>query len=165
MGSRTIPDRRGVSEVVGVVLLFGIVMAGVALLFLSGVLLQENLDQRNRMKATEQSMLALESDVSDLTETSDGGTVEFDAGTTSDATTTIYSGDTLTVRLNGDADCAGTVHLEGVRHDLSDGGAFFYQAGGVWKETDAGTTMVSPPAVGYRNGTVSVRGLRMVALS
>lgn len=142
-------------------LLFGIVMAGVALLFLSGVLLQENLDQRNRMKATEQSMLALESDVSDLTETSDGGTVEFDAGTTSDATTTIYSGDTLTVRLNGDADCAGTVHLEGVRHDLSDGGAFFYQAGGVWKETDAGTTMVSPPAVGYRNGTVSVRGLRI----
>jgi len=147
--------------VVGVALLFGIVLAGAALIFLSGVLLQENLDQRNRMEATEQSMLALESDVGDLTQTTDNGTVEFDAGPASDATTTIHSGDTLTLRLNRDADCAGTVHLEGVRSDLPDGGTFFYQAGGVWKETDAGTTMVSPPDVRYRNGTVSVRGIRV----
>ena len=44
---------RGVSEITGLILLFGIVMAGVALILITSTAVQDDLQQQNRLDAAE----------------------------------------------------------------------------------------------------------------
>jgi len=162
MPHRTKDPDRGVSEVVGVVILIGLVVAGTALVVVSTTVVTDRAQQQNRVQVTQQAMMEFETRVRSAVETDGAGTAEFDVSRASRGTTRVLSGDTLTVRLDGTSECATTVPMDRIRHELPGGEAFTYQAGGVWRDGPDGASMVSPPEVEYDGGALTISTVDVV---
>jgi hypothetical protein len=151
---------RGVSEVVGIVLLFGLVLAGAAIVLVTGMEASDGIQEENRLEAAETSMQEFDSRISSL---SDGREV-----TTLDATNSPNrksgsvsvneSESKVTFRLNGTDACSASVELGSIRYTDDSGRWVAYEGGGVWRDDDPQADrvqMVSPPDLEYVNGSIS----------
>jgi len=148
---------RGVSEVVGIVLLFGLVLAGAAIVLVTGMEASDGIQEENRLEAAETSMQEFDSRISSL---SDGREV-----TTLDATNSPNrksgsvsvneSESRVTFRLNGTDACSASVELGSIRYTDDSGRWVAYEGGGVWRNDGGRTVMASPPDLDYVNGTVN----------
>lgn len=153
------PDR-GVSEVIGVALLFGFVVAGAALVVVTGTTAQERISEQSRYEAAVASVNDLDASLTDLTVRDDSSAVAVDiTERIGDAESVrVDTGDELTIRFDDGSGftsaCEATVPLDRVDYEVNDDTVVSYQAGGVFV-TQSGTTLVdTPPDVGLTEGTV-----------
>ncbi len=154
-------DERGVSEVVGVALLIGIVVLGMgAILLIAGP--QLTAEQTNaEVSQVEQSLTQFDSEAARVAR---GGTdaQRMDLGLRGNSGTLDVEEETgnITVEYDYFFDPAnstevmntsmGTVIYE--NGDTTVG----YQGGGVWRSDGDHSTMVSPPGISYRDGTLTM---------
>lgn len=160
-------DKRSQSSVIGVVLLFGIVIAGTGVIVLAGsTALTDTQQQSNVERASHEmtlfdsraAMVALgDAESQTVSLSGAGGSFESNADAgylriahrnyTDDATvrTEVIFNKTL-----------GSVIYDGANSELA------YQGGGVWRRDDGGgSTMISPPEFHYRDATLTLPIIRV----
>ncbi len=151
------PDERGASEIIGVVLLFGLVIAGTLILLVSGGVLQDKLSEQQHLESAEDSMKQLDAGMGSMARANgEASAREFVVTDRGAETVTIERGDTLSLSVADDPACTATVPLDAIRYDLEGENSVVYQAGGVWKVTESGTSVASPPDISFRNGSIDL---------
>ncbi|WP_336358229.1 DUF7289 family protein [Haloarcula sp. CGMCC 1.6347] len=149
-GSRGAGDR-GVSHVLGVVLLASAVIIGAVLIVQVGQQTIGDVNDDANVELAEEVLLSVDqsfqrSDTSESVEVPDR--VRSDVAVTDDAT--------YNLTLNSNSTCStGNRSLQTLQYQ-ENGQEVGYQGGGVWRMTESGATMSSPPAVNYDKGALSV---------
>ena len=147
-------DERAVSNVVGYVLLVGIVAVGLVVATLAGGSVVTELNDANAAESASVAMSQTDSRLSALSaDKATGTTLSFEPGN-GEQYTIVREGE-ISIHVNGGT-CSASVPLSSVRYDGRDGGQLAYEAGGVWRRQGGGSVMVSPPEVSVRNGTVDM---------
>lgn len=153
-------DSRGQSEVLGIVLILGLAIAGTTAVVAFGAPALSAIQQTAEIASAEHAMTQLDSEASlvgfdsapsqqvDLGIRGTGATARVNAssGHMTIARTNTSSGTTTTLL---ETDLGAVVYENG---DTT----IAYQGGGVWKRTGTGSTMVSPPEFHYRQTTLTL---------
>lgn len=154
-------DERGVSEVVGVVLLIGIVVLGLTAILLIGGPQLTDQQERAEVSQAEQSLTQFDSEATRVA-TGSTATQRVDLGLRGNRGTLDVQNETgrITVEYDSFFDpgnstevmntSMGTVIYES--GDTTVG----YQGGGVWRSDGNRSTVISPPQITFRNGTLSM---------
>lgn len=147
--------RRGVSEVVGVILLFGIVIVGIGLILMSGMTATEQVDDRNEFKSAEVSMQEFRGKMSSMAYENDS-TAEFELGGDNTEKVGVEQDGYIAFELNDKGDiCTANRSMGMVEYEQEDGDVVAYEANGVWKKTGGnGSVMVDPPNIQYRTENI-----------
>lgn len=145
-------DRRGVTPVVGFVILVGIAAIGAMSLFVAGLALADATQSDAEQQQVERSL-------AQFAETAD----ELATSESQDRTFTIDGADGGAVSLDEDAGHIRIVldngsdtrnitdtDLGALKYERDDGTIAAYQGGGVWRSEDSGATMIRPPDFHYR---------------
>jgi Mg-chelatase subunit ChlD len=128
------------------------VFLGATLVALAGGMVVDELKQDNEARSAEMSMQEVRSDIGSLAARGEGSTelqVDDDVSIVADGemSFTVHGWtDDATYRR----DCTAKLPLSAFQYENDNGERVAYQAGGVWKRTNGGTTMMSPPALSYR---------------
>jgi len=171
-------QHRGQTEVFGLGLLIGMVAITAILVFVAGTTVVDDLQSSSELNHAERAMLSAEHELAQVAETGDSRSLSVTEVEGSREVTRAEG--SLTVGWYGPSYDAQRLPAPGERWqndetsratEIDPLGAielhheeatYVYQAGAVWKETDRGTTVVSPPAIEHDNGTVAV-DLRQLA--
>lgn len=149
-GSRGAGDR-GVSHVLGVVLLAGAVIVGAFLLVQAGQQTIGDVNDDANIELAEEVMLSV--DQSFQRPDSDESVEVPDRVRSS---VSVSTNATYNLTLNDRPACTtGNRSLQTIQYQKN-GKEVGYQGGGVWRMTESGATMSSPPAVSYDRGALSL---------
>jgi flagellin-like protein len=154
-----VDDRRGVSGVVGYVLLVGMTVVGLSVVLLAGSALLDDLTGRTTDEATELAAHELDARLGTLAEDGVAAT-EVSLGRKRPADVRVVDNSTgghVRLLVNG-GQCRATVPLSSVRYRDSSGQEVGYEAGGIFVRADgsSASTVRSPPSVTAANGTLDV---------
>jgi hypothetical protein len=142
-----------------VVLLFGIAIVGALLVVTLGGSAADEVRQQNDMEVAQQSMQALSSRLSGL-KTGGEETASFSLPDRMQGNTEVIrqtSIELVAETESGTTCTTGDVQISTLVYENRDNELVGYEAGGVWRSyPDGGSTMVSPPAISYRNGRVEL---------
>ena len=159
-------DRRGQSEVIGVVLLLSITVVGITAVAASGAAVLGDAQTDSRVAQTENSMSQMSSKAG-LVALGDSETQTFDLGDLDGGTVDIRK-DASRVRLLYEVEEGGETS-QTVLYDQSYGTVvatvgdteIAYQGGGVWRKDGDRSVMVSPPEYHYRSNTLTFPVVRV----
>lgn len=148
---------RGVSELTGLVLLLGIVVAGAALLFVSGSAVTRSVQDTNEVRSAEIAMSHVDSELGSLSMADSGTGRELDLGSISANDASINRTGEITVSVNGSSACAATVPLTALEYHHESGTTIVYESGAVWRaEENGGVSQLSAPGVSYQQQTLQL---------
>jgi len=155
---RFVPDDRGASQVLGAVLLIGIVITGSLVVVVLG---SNSLDQVREQSDNRQAntiLQELDSRFSSLTSSSDNPRTTFDLGSTNPKDFAIRSQGHFNVSVNRNPKCSANITMSAVQFENNEGRVVAYEGGGVWERGAAteGSSMLSAPSVTYRAGTIDI---------
>ncbi|WP_436927254.1 DUF7289 family protein [Halosimplex amylolyticum] len=152
-------DARGVSSVLGIVLLFAVVIGGTALVVSIGAAALDDTSDGLDVSRAEKSLTQFDSRSAMVAL---GGTSHqgVDLAAASGASYGVdgavgWMNVTVYNETSGETKTLTNVTLGAVRYDNGDQ-SVAYQGGGVWKGTEAGTTMLSPPEFHFRAATLTL---------
>ncbi|MFC4988955.1 DUF7289 family protein [Saliphagus infecundisoli] len=150
-----VSEERGQSEVLGFVLLFGIVAIGsVAILLASGAT-TDGIESQAEIDRVESAFVELSTDIATAAATSDaGGTTELDIDA-SEGTIRKVDGGNMTVSIEGKGEVANE-SLGAIEYTNDDGSVVAYEGGGVWRGTGDRSMPVSGPPITYTDGTLTL---------
>ncbi|KAA9398145.1 hypothetical protein Har1130_05220 [Haloarcula sp. CBA1130] len=149
-GSRGAEDR-GVSHVLGVVLLASAVIIGAVLIVQVGQQTIGDVNDDANVELAEEVLLSVDQS---FQRSGTNESVEIPNRVRSDVAVSDEA--TYNLTLNGRSACStGNRSLQTIRYH-ENGQQVGYQGGGVWRMTESGATMSSPPAVNYDQGALSV---------
>ncbi|MFP8957044.1 hypothetical protein ACLI4Y_09970 [Natrialbaceae archaeon A-CW3] len=153
IGDRT--ATRGDAPLVGIVLLFGMVFVGAAIVGVSGMMLLDSLEGQSEVENARMSMDETTLRLNTVTETGTQQTVS-DATVTSDGSVSIawYDAGAGASSPFEDDTCLAHVDDFGAVVEGVDDRTIAYQGGGVWERTEADTTIRSPPPLTYEDGSL-----------
>lgn len=147
---------RGLSEILGFVLLLGIVVtSAMVVLYFGGGLLTE-LQTQTQGQSAEQTMREADSRLSEVA-----------LSDNLEHTIAVDERDNQEVWIEEDAEmdvvlenedgntCDFNIPMGSLHYETDDHSTVTYQGGGVWKESPSGNTMVSSPDMEYRDGTLT----------
>ena len=145
---------RGQSELIGVVLLFGlVVVTALSVLVIGGIAVNDVTDEVDIERALTE-MRQADSRMGRGAFGQQGGQVVVFGQ--SDSTAEVQSGSSLAVTVNDRPDCRVDISMGSIVKQVESGGTVAYEGGGVWREGEGGeVTMVSPPDLQYKNGSVT----------
>ncbi|WP_435361243.1 DUF7289 family protein [Haloarchaeobius sp. DFWS5] len=142
---------RSISEILGLVLLFGMVAIGVATLLLFGSVAMTSLQEQATLDAAESTLHEVDGSLGGP----DGEPVVVGLGQTDGEYHVVENG-TLWFEVNDRPSCAATVDIGSLRYRDDAGNQLAYEVGGIWKETESGAVMVTPPDIRYLDGQLHV---------
>jgi len=155
-------QRRGISEVISVILLFGFVVAGAALVGVTWTSAQSSFEEQGQVESAQLAVQEFDSRLSDITSDGAPTRASFDL-TDRDGdgeSVSLESGDTLTVELHDGntyrSDCTASVSLQEIVYDVDNETTLVHQAGGVFRTTGNHTTTATEPDIGFSEGSVDV---------
>ncbi len=155
-------DRRGASEVIGYVILVGIVLTSVLLIAVNGSSLIDDAQNDVNQQSAQLVLQELDSRFSTLSSLSDVTRTRFDLGDTAPRDLRVTREGVINVTVNrnvshtGGPDCQTVVNITSIRYEEQDQ-VVGYEAGGVWRGTpNGGTAMMTSPDVTFQNGTLDV---------
>jgi len=154
--SKTIRDqRRGQSNLVGFVLLIGMVVVAASVTLYFGAAMMGDLTDEIQGQDAEQTMREVDSRLSEVAFSDNlEHTLAFDPN--EDQSVRIADDARMLIELDGGPTCEPFVIPMGSLHYESDGySTVSYQGGGIWKQTASGNVMVSPPNMVYKDGTLT----------
>ena len=162
-GGRTRDRKRGQSNVISVVLLLGLTITGTGLIVAFGSSALDDSKRVSEIGGAEHAMTQLDSKAS-LVGVGDAEVQRVSLGFDSGLATVENDTGWLRIRVDPSDDSSKEVLNQTLGSVVYENGdtVVAYQGGGVWKRTDAGATMVSPPEVHYRDTTLT---LPLVAVS
>ena len=150
-------DARGVSAPLALALLFAVVLSGIAVVVTVGVgALDETRDQMDLDRA--EKVLTQFDSKSAVVALGETDSQEVPLATAGDSGFSVREGAgwmNVTVTSGGTVSEVVNVTLGAVVYE-DDSDVMAYQGGGVWKETSAGATMVSPPEFHFRAQTLTL---------
>jgi flagellin-like protein len=150
-------DDRGASEVLGVVLLIGIVVTASLLVVVFGAPGIEAVQSQTDEQQAETILQEFDSRLSSLAASSDSPRTQYDLGETNPRQFRVSNDGWLNVTVNRNESCASNVRLSSVHYENDNNVDVAYQAGGVWNRYPGNnSTMVSEPSVQYRDGTIDI---------
>ena len=153
-------ERRAASAIVGLVLLFGMVMVGAGLILMASMSATDQVQQQNELDNAELSLQEASVRLQTLSYQDDDDVASFDlAGRNSDDVRIEPNGN-LTFRLNGHRSCTATMEVSSIVYRNDKGQSVAYQAGGVWRDSGDGVSIVSPPDLTYQTDQVDSRAIR-----
>ncbi|MDS0293149.1 DUF7289 family protein [Halogeometricum luteum] len=153
-------NARAQSEVLGVVLLVGLVATTATITVYIGSLALRDVSVETDGENAVQSMRQADSRLSRVAYKEESGQVVLFGG--ADESVTVRDDSRFVVTMNDDPACRVNVTMGSIVRELDDGRTVAYEGGGVWRTTAEGAEMVSPPDLQYRDGTVN---FPMVSLS
>ena len=138
-------EERAQSEVIGMVMLIGLVaIAAIALMLVAGQAVSDTEADAEKDRI-EQSFVQLSHAMASATENGEmSQEIEFEAGDSGAVT----KSDAGTINITG-GDVNETLTMGAIEYEHEDGSIIAYQAGGVWAEQGQETRMVSAPPVTY----------------
>lgn len=151
--SRSRDTDRGQSELIGVVLLFGLVIVTATSVFVIGGIAVNDVTEEVDLERALTEMRQADSRMSRVAFGQQGGQVVVFGQ--SDSAAEVRRGSTLTVTLNDNEMCRERITMGSIVKQVEGGGTVGYEGGGVWRESGGGVTMVSPPDLQYKNGSVT----------
>ncbi|MFC7155117.1 archaellin/type IV pilin N-terminal domain-containing protein [Halomarina halobia] len=150
---------RGQSEVLGVVLILGITIAGTTAVAVFGAPVLSNAQQAVEIKSAEHAMTKLDSKAS-LVGFDDSPSQEIDLGIrgTGGAVRVNETSGRITIDRTDAGGNTTTLLARDLGAVIYENGdtTITYQGGGVWKQTGDGSTMISPPEFHYRDRTLTL---------
>ncbi|MFC4408248.1 vWA domain-containing protein [Haloarchaeobius iranensis] len=154
---------RGVSEITGLVLLIGIVIAGAAILFVSGSAVTETIQDNNEVESAEVAMSNVDSELGSLSMADSGTGQQLDLGSMSANDAMINRTGEIRVSVNDRSACAATVPLTALEYHHESGTTIVYESGAVWRaDENGGVSQLSEPGVRFQDQTLQ---LNLVNLS
>jgi len=156
-----VSNRRGQSNPIALVLIFGLVIAATTvLLVVGGVAITDTQDQLN-MESAEKAMTQLDSQAS-LVALGQSRSQTVSLGSTgSNSYQVSASAGSMTVTYTDSSDRSEiqlmSAEMGAIVYEGDDGSHVAYQGGGVWRSGEnGGATMVSPPEFHYEDGTLTL---------
>jgi hypothetical protein len=144
---------RGQSEVLGVVLLIGLVLTTAAISVYIGSLALGDVALEVDGENAVQSMRQADSRLSRVAYKEESGQVVLFGG--ADESVSVHNDSRFVVTMNDDPACRVNVTMGSIVRELEGEQTVAYEGGGVWRTTGDGTEMVSPPDLQYSDGTVN----------
>ncbi|WP_207586470.1 DUF7289 family protein [Halomontanus rarus] len=140
-------DHRSISPIVGLILLFGVVVAASALVFVYGTTTMDQVESQSDFEHAKLSAAQVDRCLSTVAATGDRGADcdirEYD----------VVDDGHLEVFVNDDPTCSMSAGLGSLTRD-SDGTTIGYQAGGRFQRTERGSTVISDPDISYSTATI-----------
>lgn len=148
---------RGVSEVIGMVFLVGFVAVGALGVLLTGSILVDSIQDESEIESAERSMASVNDELSSLSAVDGNRTSELPVsrGQAEEITITNETAFTFRAIEDGTPVANYTVYPGSITYHHEDGTRIASEAGGLWRIDESGATMVSPPPLSYRNGSLS----------
>ena len=144
-------DDRSISATITVVLLIGITLVGVVVIIAAGVVTINDANDDANMEVVEESMLQVDSTF----QQSSGTNTTMRIPSELEGQVSISNNARYNLTLNGNQQCSTkSQNLSSIEYE-SNGQTVAYQGGGVWRMTDSGATMTSPPDITYDDGSLS----------
>ena len=153
---------RAVSELMGYVLLVGIVFAGAITVLIVGAPILEGIQGQQADDTTERAMQEVDARLSSLSASSATSATEFSIGGDSGGQfqgqpELVENQGYINVTVNGNATCSHEVDLDSIRIENDRGDVRAYEAGGLFLQSaDGGVTTVTPPSVSIEDGYIDV---------
>jgi Mg-chelatase subunit ChlD len=152
---------RGVSELVGVVLLFGIVIAGSTMIFVSGTAVTEDVREQSRTDTAASAFAELDSNVQSLAQKRGSNREAVALGAVDPNDAEIRDTGEIRIRVNGNSACTATLDLSALEYSDADGTTLAYEGGAIWKQTKAGLITQKSPELGYHQGSLQLQVVRI----
>jgi hypothetical protein len=155
-------DERGVSEVIAYSLIIGIAALGSILVVVFGGGALDQATSQNQQQSAELVLQEMDSRLSTLSQLDDIDSVEFNLGGATPESLSTREGGTVNVTVNKNVsrtgpDCRAVVGFDTVEYETDDGNKIAYEGGGVFKGGQRnGSSLVTPPSLTYRNGSLSI---------
>jgi hypothetical protein len=156
-------DDRGLSKVIGTALLVSFVFVGAMATLFVGAQALDQASSQQRAAAAEASLQQAARTLTSLAGGSGSSRAPLDlSGDVGDEMELVERGELeIVVNQGSPSSCTATVPLSSLRFEQS-GRTIAYEAGGVWRAARRnGSTMVSPPTLGFRDGTLEVTVLNL----
>lgn len=145
------PEDRGISHVLGIVVLVSVVVVSAVLIVQVGQQTLGAVNNDANTKIAEEVMLSLDDS---LQRSEANESVDVPDRVRSDIDVSSHA--TYNLTLNEQAACStGNRSLQTIRYEKNEK-QVGYEGGGVWRMTESGATMSSPPAVSYESGSLAV---------
>jgi hypothetical protein len=151
------PADRAISELIGMVLLIGLVLLGSTTIVVLGAGALSDAQEQTQTEAAEDHLQKLDSELSTLAASDGLPRAEFDATSSVARDYRIEREGSLNVTVDGNATCSFQQPFSTVVHQDSQGRTVGYEAGGVWRAGLDGSTTVTTPDVTFQDGTLDVR--------
>ncbi len=154
--------RRGVSELMSLVILFGLVVSAAAILAVAWSEAGSGVETEIRVESAEVTMEEFDSRLTDVATQGEARSDTLDLAELDGEgeRVTVQRDDQLRLWVRTDAgyvpECQVTVPLDEVRYRVTDETSMVYQGGGVLRQEDGSTEFVTAPDVGFSDGTLNV---------
>lgn len=151
-------DVRAASEIVGYALLVGIVFLSALLITVYGSSLITDAQSSVNEQSAELVIQELDSKFNTLSSLSDVQRIRFDLGDTAPKDLRVVQEGFINITVDERVGtCQARLDMSSLRYETEDGRIVGYEAGGVWRGTpDGGTVMLTSPDVTFQNGSVGV---------
>jgi len=149
-------DERGISEILGTVLLISMVLLGSATVIIFGASAISDATQRTTTEAATDYLQEADARLATLSASSDHPEVVFDPQDAAAKEYSIHRDGYLNVTVNDNPDCSFQQPLSTIVFEDSNGNRVGYEAGGVWRGGVGGSTYQTPPDVTLSNGRLDV---------
>jgi len=146
-------DDRGVSPIVGLVLLLGIVLVGVTVTLAFGAMALDDIRNAVQVQSSEHAMREVDSRLSRVA-FSENDVEVLDLSETPTREVSVRNDSRMVITVNDTSQCQATVPMGTIATESQDGEVVAYEGGGVWRKRGEGSTMVSPPDFQYEDGTI-----------
>ncbi|WP_229124068.1 vWA domain-containing protein [Halapricum desulfuricans] len=156
-------DERAVSELIGAVIIVGLVLTGSVLVVYFGTNVIDETRQGQSDESAEIGIQEIDSRLSTLSTSSAATTTSFEIGSNIEGDAYLVENEGyLNLTVNTRSTCSVQEPLDSVRIERDDGQIVAYEAGGTWiKSPDGGAIYNTAPDVSYRNGTVDISLLNL----
>lgn len=158
MGS--LPDRtrdeRGVSEIVGTVLLVGLVLLASAIVIVIAAGPIANANEQNTKQSAETLLQEVDSRLATLSTSADSPSVQLRLGDSLPRNLDTENFGYFNLTVNGDRTCSFQEDLHQIRYVGPQGEQIAYEAGGVFRGGRDSSVVVTSPDVNYRSGAIDV---------
>lgn len=151
-------DDRGVSEVVGYILLVGLVLTATAIAVAMGAEAIGGLESENDATSARAILEDVDAELETVSRSSSAPTRTFDFSGTAGGHLQVQSGGWLNVSLMSATDrrCSTETRLGTIRFE-EDSRIVAYEAGGTWERSPGGgSAMLTQPDIAFRDGTLDV---------
>lgn len=148
---------RAASDTLGFVLLLGLVIVSTGVLFVAGNDAVLNARSHSETEAGEVLVQEIDAKLGSVaSESGDAATTVDLAGTEGGEVSVSHDGE-LEILVDGGT-CSSTLNLSAVRFESDSGERIAYQAGGIWRRSPSGgSVMAAPPDVTFQNRSLNVR--------
>ena len=149
-------DERGVSEVVGAVILITIAIVGGLVVVGTGTLALNSVNDQVDSENAKSVLQEVDSRFDSLTSSSDTPRTEMDFGDSRLSNYRVADAGYFNITVNSNPACSINQTMSGISYEGPNDQSYLYQAGGVWTLNGDASTSITLPNVEYRGGALDV---------